>query len=142
MRFLLDTNVLSEHTRRAPEPRVLACLRGHSHELATAAPVIHEMRPGIARLPPGRRRDALACNLERLLRQPIRALPYDSAAALWHADRRAELAAQGRPTPFADGQIAAIAVTNGLILVTRNVADFAQFRGLRTVNWFEGEGTA
>lgn len=137
MRFLLDTNILSEPTRRHPEPRVLERLREHQRESVTAATVIHELRHGIGRLPPGRRREALADYLERLLRQPIRVLPYDRDAALWHADQRAALEAQGRPTPYADGQIAAIAATNGLTLVTRNVGDFRVFPGLQVENWFE-----
>lgn len=137
MRFLLDSNILAEPTRRTPEPKVFDRLSEHQAESVSAAPVIHEMRRGIRRLPPGRRRDALADYLDRLLRQPIHVLPYDRVAALWHADRRAELDAHGQPTPYADGQIAAIAATNGLILVTRNVEEFRRFAGLQIENWFE-----
>jgi tRNA(fMet)-specific endonuclease VapC len=50
-------------------------------------------------------------------------LPYDGAAARWHARERARLAKLGRPAPFADGQVAAIAAVNQLVLVTRNVSD-------------------
>jgi predicted nucleic acid-binding protein len=39
-------------------------------------------------------------------------------------------------TPFADGQIAAVAVTNGLRLSTRNVADFAAFTDLMVGSWW------
>lgn len=137
MRFLLDTNILSEPTRREPAPKVLARLREHQAESVTAATVIHEMRHGIGRLPPGRRRDGLADYLDRLLRQPIRVLPYGRDAALWHADQRAALDAQGRVTPYADGQVAAIAATSGLVLVTRNVEDFRWFTGLQVESWFE-----
>jgi predicted nucleic acid-binding protein len=45
--------------------------------------------------------------------------------------------AQGRPMPFADGQIAAIAATNGLVLVSRNRSDFLAYRDLATENWFD-----
>jgi predicted nucleic acid-binding protein len=41
----------------------------------------------------------------------------------------------GRTPPFVDGQIAAIAVTRGLILVTNNVRDFQHFSGLVVVDW-------
>lgn len=138
MRYLLDTNILSEPTRKIPDARVLEHLRAHRDEVVSAAPVIHELRHGIARLPLGRRRDALSDYLDRLLRQPIRVLPYDRTAALWHAERRAALEAQGYPTPYADGQIAAIAATQGLVLVTRNVADFARFTDLAVESWFGG----
>lgn len=62
-------------------------------------------------------------------------LDYDRAAAEWHAKERARLADRGSTPPFADGQIAAIAHANGLILVTFNDADFRQFQGLRVLNW-------
>ncbi|MFN8635054.1 MAG: hypothetical protein U0893_14455 [Chloroflexota bacterium] len=65
----------------------------------------------------------------------MRILPYDSAAADWHARERARLAAIGQTPPFVDGQIAAIAVTNGLTLVTANVADFRAFAELIVVDW-------
>lgn len=68
-----------------------------------------------------------------VLRLPI--LPYDAAAAMWHATERARLAAIGRTPPFVDSQIAAIAVTNGLTLVTLNAADYAHFDGLRLEEW-------
>jgi len=45
--------------------------------------------------------------------------------------------ALGYNAPYADGQIAAIAAVNGLTLVTRNVADFQRFSGLRLDNGFE-----
>jgi tRNA(fMet)-specific endonuclease VapC len=62
-------------------------------------------------------------------------LPYDQTAAEWHAAERARLSAIGRVPPFVDGQIAAIAATRGLILVTNNVSDFQHFAGLVIVDW-------
>ena len=62
-------------------------------------------------------------------------LPYDEAAARWHGEERARLEALGRPAPFVDGQIAAIAQANGLILVTTNSKDFARLKELTVENW-------
>jgi tRNA(fMet)-specific endonuclease VapC len=62
-------------------------------------------------------------------------LPYDEAAATWHGEERARLEALGRPAPFVDGQIAAIAHVHGLVLVTTNDKDFARFKGLPVENW-------
>ena len=63
-------------------------------------------------------------------------LPYDEAAARWHGEERARLEALGRPAPFVDGQIAAIAHASGLILVTTtNTRDFARFKDLTVENW-------
>lgn len=62
-------------------------------------------------------------------------LPYDEAAATWHGEERARLEALGQPTPLVDGQIAAIAHVNGLVLATTNAKDFARFNGLKVENW-------
>ena len=64
-------------------------------------------------------------------------LPYDRPAASWHARVRAQLTSVGRGPGFADGQVAAVAVTHGLRLATRNVADFADFPDLVVENWFD-----
>jgi tRNA(fMet)-specific endonuclease VapC len=58
-------------------------------------------------------------------------LPYDQRAASWHAEERARLAQIGRPPSFADGQIAAIAATNGLSLLTFNRDTYVAIQGLR-----------
>ncbi|GAB6039539.1 type II toxin-antitoxin system VapC family toxin [Endothiovibrio diazotrophicus] len=137
MSYLLDTNILSEPTRAAPHPGVMERLRRHGAAVATAAPVVHELRFGIERLAHGRRRAALSDYLRRLVEQPLLVLPYDRAAALWHGEVRARLMAEGRTPAFVDGQIAAIAVLNQRVLVTRNHRDFADFPGLRVENWFE-----
>jgi len=70
-----------------------------------------------------------------LLNIPI--LAYDEAAATWHGKESARLILHGKTAPFIDGQIAAIARTNNLILVTRNIADFRHFEGLEMENWFK-----
>ena len=62
-------------------------------------------------------------------------LPYDEAAATWHGEERARLDALGRPAPFVDGQIAAIAHITGLVVATTNVRDFTRFKGLTVENW-------
>ncbi len=55
------------------------------------------------------------------------------------APQRARLEKRGSPPSFVDGQIAAIAATRGMILVSRNVRDFERFEGLALENWFESE---
>jgi len=62
-------------------------------------------------------------------------LPYDDMAAEWHAKERARLSSKGATPSFVDGQIAAIAGVNDLILVTRNIDDFKSFLRLKTKNW-------
>ena len=62
-------------------------------------------------------------------------LPYDDRAAAWHAHERARLEKAGKTPPFVDGQIAAIAASNELTLVTANTKHFALFKGLQLADW-------
>lgn len=134
-RYLVDTNVISEPLRPAPNPKILERLESYQDQLSTAAVVWHELLFGCYRLPASEKRAALEEYLERVVAASFEILPYDETAARWHAAERASLAASGRTPPFADGQIAAVARTNDLILVTLNVSDYAGFRDLQIENW-------
>jgi tRNA(fMet)-specific endonuclease VapC len=133
--YLLDTNVLSEAIKTAPNDNVMQKLEKHQDKMATAAIVWHELQFGCRRLPASRKRSLIEAYLEGVVARSLDILPYDSAAAEWHAVQRARLAAAGSPAPFVDGQIAAIAKVHRLILVTRNVDDFSMFSGLKVQNW-------
>jgi tRNA(fMet)-specific endonuclease VapC len=63
-------------------------------------------------------------------------LPYGAEPALWFAQERSRLMSLGRTPSFADGQIAAIAYTHNLVLITNNVSDYADFQNLQIENWF------
>lgn len=140
LRWLLDTNVLSGVVARRPDAALEARLRRHAAELAVPAPVWHELRLGWLRMPDGARRDAIGRYLDDVVaRLPL--LPYDEAAARLHAAHRAAVERAGRPQPYADGQIAAIAVAHGLVLVTRNGRDFQGVAGLEVVDWSDGAGS-
>lgn len=110
-------------------------LERYQNEIATAAIVWHELQFGCRRLPASRKRALIEAYLEGVVAQGLEILPYDTAAADWHANERARLAAAGNPAAFVDGQIAAIAKVNNLVLVTRNVFDFKSFSGLKVQNW-------
>ena len=69
------------------------------------------------------------------MRTSLPVLDYDQPAADWHALERARLTAKGNPTSFVDGQIAAIAYVNDLILVTANKRDFEQYENLEVRSW-------
>ena len=134
-RFLLDTNVVSEPLRPQPSAGVMRRLRDHDGEMAIPALVWHELRFGCARLARSRRREAIERYLDEVVAVSLPVLDYDRGAADWHALERARLVAAGRTPPFVDGQIAAIARVNDLILVTSNKADFQDFKGLRLRSW-------
>ena len=76
--------------------------------------VWHELWYGCYRLPPSAKRTLIEAYLKDVIARTIPILPYDQRAALWHAKERARLTLIGRMPPFADGQIAAVAATNGL----------------------------
>ena len=135
MRYLLDTNTVSEPLRPNPAAGVLRRLREHGGEAAIPAPVWHELRFGCARLARSRCREAVERYIETVVLASFPVLDYDREAADWHARERARLGADGRTPPFVDGQIAAIAHVNDLILVTSNARDFNGFRELRVQSW-------
>lgn len=133
--WLLDTNVLSEAVRPRPDPGVMERLERFQTELAVPAPVWHELRYGWLRLPDGQRKDAIGRYVQDVVAM-LPVLPYDAAAARIHAELRSEAERRGRPLPFVDGQIAAIAIASGLTLVTRHRKDFDGVPGLRLADWF------
>ncbi len=138
-RFLLDTSTISLAVRRDPDANVLAHLRQHGGSCAMAAVTWHELRYGVGRLPRGKRQAELREFLEEVVLPTIPTLPYDERAAAWHADERVRLERLGRTPPFVDGQIAAIALTNGLSVVTANPKDFRVFKGIAVLDWTTGK---
>lgn len=120
---------------RQPNSRVIKKLQQHGPLCALAAPVWHELVFGASRLPPGKRRAGLEEYLHAVVRRSFPILPYDEVAADWHGRERARLEEAGKTAPFVDGQIAAIAFTRGLTLVTANPKDFRSFDGLEAVDW-------
>lgn len=135
LRYLLDTNVVSSPISRSPSVAVLRKLEAHGHECAIAAPVWNELTYGCERLPRGKRRDAVGTYLRDVVLASFPVLPYDEAAAYWHGQERARLEGLGKPAPYVDGQIAAIARVNELTLVTANLRDFSRFKGIAVEDW-------
>ena len=135
MRYLLDTNVLSEAVKTNPDKSVMKNFERNQDEMVTAAPVWHELQFGCQRLPRSRKKEVIASFLNDIVRRTMLILPYDDRAAEWHARERARLSSKGITPSFVDGQIAAIAKVNGLVLVTRNIDDFKQFSEFKMENW-------
>jgi predicted nucleic acid-binding protein len=132
--YLVDTNILSEPTRRDPNREVLNWLVRQPVVRVSAISVL-ELEFGIGRLA-GARRAALTGWLEELLASPAHQLVDIDAAvarAAGQLKRRAELS--GRPRPLADLLIAASAQVTGCVVATRNVNDF-QGLGVPLLNPF------
>jgi len=137
LKYLLDTNILSEPVRQQPNDKVMQRFLEYDGQYVTAAIVWHELQYGCALLPDSKRKSQLQTYLLTLQNSGLIILPYDQVAAEWFATHRALLKKQGKMAAYADGEIAAIAAVNNLTLVTRNTDDFQGYNNLMLDNWFE-----
>jgi tRNA(fMet)-specific endonuclease VapC len=137
LKYLLDTSIVSVPSWKKPNQRVIKRIDEHSAHCAIAAPVWHELIYGWSKLPQGKRKVALGSYLHDVVGRAFPILKYEKAAAHWHGVERARLEKTGRVAPFVDGQIAAIAHLNSLVLVTANPDDFERFKGVELENWCE-----
>lgn len=125
--IVLDTNVLSEMLRPAPDQGVSAWLAAQPiAQLFTTSVTEAEIRYGVARLPDGQRRDRLQSAVDGLFGEDMsgRILPFDGDAAKAYAAIVSERDRAGRPISQFDAQIGAIARSRGAKLATRNIVDF------------------
>jgi len=125
--ILLDTNIISEAIRPAPDAGVALWLSQRPEtDLFICAVTEAELRLAIQILPIGRRREALAKLIEDILSKDFggRILPFDSRAATAYATISAARRLAGRPISMADAQIAAVARSRDAAIATRNVGDF------------------
>ena len=137
MNYLVDTNILSEPSRKTPDPGVVAWLREHRPEMYVSCLTLGELVHGLERLPPGPNRQRLAAWLEGT-RQRLdgRILGFNPRLAEEWGRLLAELENCGQPMPTVDSQIAATARRYGMTVVTDNVEDF-KHSGVRLLNPFD-----
>ena len=128
MSYLLDTNVVSEWTKPRPHPAVVAFLASTDEDLLFLSVVtLAELRRGVDRLALGRRRAALSDWLEHDLIQrfDLRILGIDRAVASAWGRIMSRAERHGTTPGVMDVWIAAVAEVHGLMVVTRDTADFA-----------------
>ncbi len=129
--YLLDTNIVSHWMRAHPE--VLRRVRSHApSELALSSITLAEILCGIEKSPSrkGERRDRIASILSQLQLHP-----FDEAATRRYATVRARLEESGQPISERDTQIAAVALSRGLTVVTGNTREFGRVDGLKIEDW-------
>jgi len=136
MRYLLDTNIISNLTKASPSESLLAWMAEKTDDdLYISSLTVAEIRRGVLEKPAGKRRD----RLEAWFGGPEgpqalfagRVLPFDEGAALIWARLMADAKTTGQPRSALDTIIAAVAEANGCIVVTDKERDFA---GVETVN--------
>jgi predicted nucleic acid-binding protein len=134
--YLLDTNIISNATKPAPSPTLIAWMAEQvDDDLFISALTVAEIRRGLLEKPAGKKRSLL----EAWFTGPSgpqalfsgRVLPFDEQAALIWARLMAEGTAKGRPRSALDMIIAATAEANDCVVVTDNEKDFS---GLKFFN--------
>ncbi len=134
--ILLDTNILSELMKSAPEKCVVEWIDTHPEsEFYISSITKAEIELGLALLPAGIRKTNLVRASELMFADfSGHCLAFDSAAASQYAVVVANRTRIGRPVSVEDAQIAAIALANSMSLATRNSGDFEFIDKLTVIN--------
>jgi tRNA(fMet)-specific endonuclease VapC len=132
MRFMLDTNIISDVIRNPAGKAANAVAREGDGAVCTSIVVASELRYGCARKGSAK----LLAKVEELLAE-IPVLPLDVPVDAEYGVLRADLEAKGQPIGHNDLFIAAHACTLGTTLVTANVGEFSRIKGLKVENWLE-----
>lgn len=136
--YLLDTNIVSEFSKETPNQQVLAFYKARKEMCAVSAITWQELTRGISRLPDGKRKRYLQSCMEEF-EESFEVIPYDKFAATICGKMQSIAEKDGKPLPSYDSQIAATAISNGMVLVTHNTAVFEQMKEksfLRVEDWF------
>jgi predicted nucleic acid-binding protein len=140
MRYLLDTNILSNVTKPAPSDALLTWMSDQADtDLFIASLTVAEIRRGVLEKPAGKKRDQLekwfsgAEGPQALFAGRI--LSFDEKSCLIWARLMAHGKAKGRPRSGLDTIIAAVAEANDCVVVTDNEKDF---EGIDIVNPLRG----
>lgn len=137
--IVLDTNVISELWKAAPEPNVLAWIDAQAVEtLYLSAVTVAELRFGLAAMPTGKRRSIYQERLEREVLPAFtgRVLPFDLDASQAYAELMVRARAAGKAIGKADGYIAASAAARGFTIATRDTSPF-KAAGLNIIDPWE-----
>ncbi len=138
--IILDTNVVSELMRPAPERMVLRWFSGQAAEdLHVTSITMAELLYGIELISSSRRRDGVRAGAEKMFGDVFadRILAFEDRAARAFSQIASSRRRQGKPISEIDAQIAAIARAHGATLATRNPYVF-EACGIKLVNPWEG----
>lgn len=136
MKYLLDTDILSNLIKRRPSTSLIARMATVPPvDQATSSITFGELLFGAYRL--GAEGETLLARMSRVLSANLPVLPFDRTAAWEYARVRAHLERQGTTSGEADLRIAAIALARDLVVVTGNVRHFERVPDLKIENWLQ-----
>ena len=138
--YLLDTNIISEPTKAQASDKVIQKLAENLEYSGISSIVWAETLTGVKQLPDGKRKTSLFDYLVENVQKMYEIIPFDANCASIYSDLAQKLKESGFPAPQFDLLIAATAIANNLILVTRNTRDFeviTKVSNLMIENWFE-----
>jgi predicted nucleic acid-binding protein len=130
MRYLLDTNVVSEVSKKRPSGKVLNFLQANETQCVVPAIVVAERYHGANAAPPDQRVALMKAVHDFREEFADRILPFDAEAAETWGEYVSRPTLRNRPRSYPDTQIAAIALTHDLTVVTRNTEDFPEVDAL------------
>lgn len=138
--YLLDTNIVSELIKCNADFNVIKKIAEHNSDCAICTPVWQELLFGLYQMSDGAKKKYLETFIENDVHENFKIKQYTETAARIQARLRSELEKSGRPTQKDDSMIAAIALANHMVLVTRNTKHFEAIQEvseLQVENWFE-----
>ena len=138
--YLLATNIVSEIIKNNPDFNVIKKIAEHNSDCAICTPVWQELLFGLYQMSDGAKKKYLEAFIENDVHENFKIKQYTETAARIQARLRTELQKNGRPTQKEDSMIAAIALANHMVLVTRNTRHFEAIQEvseLQVENWFE-----
>lgn len=138
--YLLDTNIFSEAAKPLPSQALMKRFIKNRPLSAISVVSWSESLYVVKRLADGNKKELLEDFLLNQIQANFEILPFDSNSAWIYTDLKVRLEQAGTPVPDADLKIASTAISNGMILVTRNTKDFDEIKKhstLAVLNWFE-----
>lgn len=126
--IILDTNIISEMMKTTPSKAVLNWVnKQEAIELFITTITIAEISYGLYALPRGNRRKSLEEIFHRAIMSAFkhRILSFEESSAHFYGKIMGHRKKIGRPLSVPDGQIAAITLSQGFSLATRNIRDFS-----------------
>lgn len=138
--YLLDTNMISEIFKPFPNKNAYEKLQENVLRCALTSTTWNELLYGVQIMDNGKKKDYIFSKLIDDIQASYNIIHYDNHAAWIQADIRSRLKKKGKPLDFQDTQIASIAISNCMILVSRNVKHFEPIQEVSPLmleNWFE-----